>query len=341
MSDLRKVIVAGAGVLGLTLALRLAQAGCEVVVHDPAAPGDNASGVAAGMLAPAFEAVLDETSTHAFDLLLAARDLWPGLADELGLALDRRGAVAVGEGPRLDLLAASLSALGLSPERLSGKALQALAPGLSQTIEGGVFTEADWRIDARAALAALRSAAEARGVGFVSRRAPSPGPEALTVLATGAAADGHDEVPELARLTPIKGHILRLSGAAYDGVVVRGEGVYAAPAGEGMILGASMEAGRSDRAVDMAQVGRLLAAGTRLFPGLHEARYAAETGVRAATPDGLPMAGWSSRAGVLLAVGARRNGWLLAPLVAEVIVGCVTGRAPGRHAQRLDPARFA
>jgi glycine oxidase len=44
---------------------------------------------------------------------------------------------------------------------------------------------------------------------------------------------------------------------------------------------------------------------------------------------------------VVLAVGARRNGWLLAPLVAQVVAACVTGRDAGPYAARLDPQRFA
>jgi glycine oxidase len=63
-------------------------------------------------------------------------------------------------------------------------------------------------------------------------------------------------------------------------------------------------------------------------------------GVRAATPDGLPMAGWSEAPGVALAAGPRRNGWLVAPLVARIVSACVTGRDAGPHAARLDPARF-
>ena len=64
------------------------------------------------------------------------------------------------------------------------------------------------------------------------------------------------------------------------------------------------------------------------------------TGVRAATSDGLPMVGASAAPGVVLAVGARRNGWLLAPLVAQLVAACVTGRDPGPYAAALDPARF-
>jgi glycine oxidase len=62
--------------------------------------------------------------------------------------------------------------------------------------------------------------------------------------------------------------------------------------------------------------------------------------VRAATPDGLPLAGPSrSDPSIILAVGARRNGWLLAPLVAGMVLDAVEGRA-GPHAALFDPARF-
>ncbi len=61
----------GPGALGLATALALADAGCRVTIYDPADPGANASGVAAGMLAPAFESILDPASDGHFPLLLA------------------------------------------------------------------------------------------------------------------------------------------------------------------------------------------------------------------------------------------------------------------------------
>ena len=90
------ILVAGAGVFGASIALVLAQAGADVLLADPGAPGDNASGVAAGMLAPAFESVLDPASANHFDLLRAARDRWPDFEQRLGgreIGLARSGAV--------------------------------------------------------------------------------------------------------------------------------------------------------------------------------------------------------------------------------------------------------
>jgi glycine oxidase len=44
---------------------------------------------------------------------------------------------------------------------------------------------------------------------------------------------------------------------------------------------------------------------------------------------------------VLVARGARRNGWLLAPLVAEVLLDHLTGRPRSAAAGAFDPARFS
>jgi glycine oxidase len=63
-------------------------------------------------------------------------------------------------------------------------------------------------------------------------------------------------------------------------------------------------------------------------------------GVRASTVDGLPLVGWSDRPGVMLAVGARRNGWLLAPLVAGLVAAYLTGKDPGPDAAQFDARRF-
>ena len=86
MSRGADVIVAGAGALGLSVALALADAGCRVTVCDPA-DEPRASAVAAGMLAPVFEAVLDAAAAGDLDLLLAARNLWPALAARTGTLL--------------------------------------------------------------------------------------------------------------------------------------------------------------------------------------------------------------------------------------------------------------
>lgn len=310
------VTVAGAGALGLCIALALARRGREVVVLDPAAPGDNASGVAAGMLAPVFEAALDPVSGGHLALFRAARDAWIDFAP---VALDRTG--AVWRGPDAGRVEARLEALGARWRR---------------TAEGP-FTDEDWRLDPGAAMTVLYAQAARAGVRFETRAA---GPAEAEILVVAAGAGGAGLAPELARLTPIKGHILRVAGGPAMGPVLRGEGVYLCPDPAAAILGATMEPGRDDPRVDPERVAALKQLGETLWPGISDLRARAETGVRAGTADGLPLVGPSARPGVFLAAGARRNGWLLAPLVAGIAAAYLAGEDPGPWAAWLDPRRF-
>ncbi|MES2036142.1 MAG: FAD-dependent oxidoreductase [Pseudomonadota bacterium] len=315
-----KVTVAGAGALGLAIALELARRGATVTVCDPAAAGDNASGVAAGMLAPAFEAALDPVSADDFDLLKAARDLWPELARRVGIDLDQSGAAYYGD--HIGAVAARLRGLGAKAGVYGDR----------------VYTQEDWRLSPLKALIALRAAAAEAGARFQARAAGAPVDDETLVVATGAGGEGL--APELARLTPIKGHILRLSGGPDIGPVIRGDGVYICPDPAGVVIGATMEAGVADRVVDPQRVAALRAAAEALLPELAGLDATAETGVRAATADGLPMVGFSTAPNVILAVGARRNGWLLAPLVARTVAAYLAGEDSGPDAARLRPGRF-
>ncbi len=310
------VVVAGSGVTGLAVALATARRGLRVRVCDPAPLGDNASGVAAGMLAPAFEAVLDPLSAGHFGLFRAARDLWPELAP---VEITREGALYVGE--RREAVSARLAGIGAAHE---------LRPD-------GIFTAEDWRLEPLDALAVLRREAEAAGVAFSDERVSGPG-RAPLVLATGAETA---MAPELAVLTPIKGHILRLSGGPLAGPVIRGEGAYVCPSPGGAVAGGTMEEGLADRAIDGARAEALRAAAARIVPDLAGLTATARATVRAGTPDGLPLVGWSEAPGVLIAAGVRRNGWLLAPLVAQVAAAYLAGEDPGPHAAKLDAKRFS
>ena len=89
------IVVLGAGALGLGVAAELRARGRDVCVVDPG--GTNASSVAAGMIAPVSEALTDESARPHFDLLLAASELWPAFAAEIGLSLDGKGAVLLGD----------------------------------------------------------------------------------------------------------------------------------------------------------------------------------------------------------------------------------------------------
>jgi glycine oxidase len=328
----KSVAVVGAGAIGSACALAAARQGWCVTLIDNAPLAANASGIAAGMLAPAFEAGLDPMSTGHYSLLASARDLWPAFVDNLGpTGLDRCGAVLEASGEILADIGARLSAQG----------------AIVQASRGGLFTPEDWRVEPRLALAAFRQALTELGGEAVRAKVLAVEDELIlsdgrrlafdaVVLACGFG--GQDLAPELAVLKPIKGQLLRyVEAGAREGAILRTVTGYLTPGLNGAVVGATMEAGRSDLATDPLATERLRALAARLSPTLATARAEAFTGVRAATPDGLPMIGPSERERVWIATGARRNGWLFAPLAA----GMITEQIAGNEGGAWEPAAFA
>ena len=268
-----QVVVAGAGAVGSAVALALDRGGARVVLADPSPPGLSASGVAAGMLAPGLETVLDGGEAH-FDLLSAARSRWDGLAASLGLTLDPRGALAVGAAADLDGWESRLAALGAAYRRLSRSAAEGMLAGLSAAA-GGLLVAGDSRIDPRATLARLAAASPAvarPGLavtdfsgGRVVLADGSSAPADALVIATGPSESLAALAPQLRTLTPVKGQILRAPAVTAGGPVIRLLRGYICPDAGGAVIGASMEAGRGDLEVNPAVTRLLLCAGTSMF----------------------------------------------------------------------------
>lgn len=335
-----EVCVVGGGVLGLATASELTARGYSVVVVDPG--GGNASGVAAGMLAPAMESLLDPVTRPHARLLKHARDLWPAFAMRHGLALERDGAEWVGADAAER--AAELADMGFEVE----------------LGEGRLWTPEDWRIDAPAALERLRRDLNLVTAQVASLRAVADGWDLTLsdgrtstarklVLATGA-APAIAGAPEAASrlidaIQPIRGQIARVAGVTLgvtSGVasgVRRARGVYLAPSDGGLRMGATMETGRRDLTPDpevMAGLGEAARLAFGAAPEVLEIRV----GVRGATDDGLPLAGATEAADLFLALAPRRNGWLLAPLVARTVADAVDDLSPSPWAAALSPDRF-
>lgn len=303
------IVVLGAGALGLGVAAELRARGRDVCVVDPG--GANASSVAAGMIAPAMESLLDPWEADPAGraaLLRQARDLWPAFAARHGIALVRDGVDWIGEDP--DGVAARLKALGFSAGRTAA----------------GVFCPEDWRVDPARALAALGD-----GLERISGRATAVTPVdggwhvALkqggtvsgrqVVVATGTS---FPDLPDAAAravgaVTAIGGR-LAFTPRALVTRPARFTGGYLVPMGGGTVIGATMEAGGLAGDATTLQEGLLERARQALrLDELGPMEW--RTGVRGATAGGLPLTG-AVLPGLHLALAPRRNGWLMAPRVA-------------------------
>jgi glycine oxidase len=82
-----------------------------------------------------------------------------------------------------------------------------------------------------------------------------------------------------------------------------------------------------------------LAAAEALLPGEVKQGERAWAGIRPMAPDGWPIIGPSGE-GVYVAAGHSRNGWLLAPITAEIISAYVLGAEIAPEWAALSPQRF-
>ena len=369
-----ELLVLGAGVVGLSCAWRAARDGRRVTVLDPA-PTSGASWVAGGMLAPVTEAWPGEEALLALGVESVRR--WPGFAAELagdagrpvGLRADGTVVAATGAGDRaeLDALAAFLDARGRPVERLTGRELRRLEPGLGPDVRGGLSVPDDLAVDNRALLAALRAAGERAGVTVADREVAAvldDGTRVVGVRGTDGVEIAADTVlvcagarsaglhPALRGLVrPVKGEIVRL--AARPGVLppprrtvralVDGRPVYLVPRdGGGLVLGATQYEAGFDTTVTVGGVRDLLRDAERILPGIAEyALVETAAALRPGSPDNLPLIGALGPAGLLVATGHHRGGILLAPVTADAVAALLRGEPVPEPVRAADPARFA
>jgi glycine oxidase len=363
-----EVVVVGGGIIGLTVAWRLARRGIAVVLLERGATGEGTSRVAAGMLAPVAEVEFGEAGRRVLELGLRSAASWPGFTAELRedsgaeFELLRTGTLLLArdedEARELERQLAFRRSLGLGVERLLASQAREREPALAPTVRLALEVSGDHAVDPRPVLAALRRACLARGarlreqahvasVELDAARERVAGVRLADgeridadriVLAAGAWTDGLGGLPANARVPvrPVKGQILRLRDPAGPGLlrrVVRFEGGYVLPRGDGRyVLGATVEERGFELRATAGGVYELLRDARELIPGVSELEIEElSVGLRPGTPDNAPAIGHGAVAGLMWATGHHRNGILLAPLTGELIAGLLdpsAGDAP-------------
>ena len=362
------VIVCGAGVIGCAIARELASAGAAVTVVERGRPGEEASGAAAGLLTTQADIASDSPFAR---LCRESGALYPALvaslARETGIdvpftvcgtlrvAADAEDARAMSE------LAAWQESVGWTIERVSGGRLVELSGRtLSPEFREGLYFREEAVIDNRELVRALQISAESRGARFVTGRpavaviiesracvgvvTPEGNMAAGAVIdAAGCWAAFDPALSFPIPIRPLRGQIVEL--AADEGpppCVLHCGGFYVAPRERGRILlGSTVEDVGFDNAVTAGAVEDLVSRAISLAPRLSGARFvAAWSGLRPVAPDGLPILGETPLANFYLATGHFRNGILLAPATARVLVDAVLGRRTDVDVVPFGLARF-
>jgi glycine oxidase len=361
-------VVIGGGIIGCSIAWRLAQTGRSVVVLERGHVGGEASSAAAGVLTPK---ATPEIPKHLLDFRVASNAMYPTFVEEVrattGHAFEFRvsGHLLPGftETEVRDLQAsyALQAPAGIRAELVSGADALNAEPLLAPDVQAALYLPDHGFVDNPKLTNALGAAVRAAG-GDVVENCLVTGVEldgdrvigVATVTGTVASPivvncagswssflDPHHSVP----VRPLKGEILAVDARpASHRILVSGPSNSAVPRADGrtIVCATSSDVGYNKDVV-FGSIVNLFERTARLVPSLRNARFLEMwAGLRPMTPDREPVLGADvSRRGLYWATGHLGNGIVEAPATAQAVADLITTGKSSIPIDRFSPERFA
>lgn len=360
------VIIIGAGIIGLSLAISLRKQGLRVLVVERGEPGREASSAAAGMLVGSGTELPSALQTLAAESARMYPEFAHEIEDESGMKVDLR--------EQGTIVLSTAENLRSGAERLSAEKLLALEPELAaslnrsdsgsdgrQGVENPKSSLAAFlherSVDPRALATAAIKAARHRGIDI------SAGTEVLALISSGDRVNGvrtgkssyrADIVvncagawagciaPHKFPVRPVKGQMVAVVAGPKLEHVVRADEVYLVPRSDGrIVIGSTLEHVGYNKQTNVDAIQRLLHAARELVPALAHAKMHEDwAGLRPGTPDHLPLLGEASIRGYFVAGGHYRDGILLAPITAQVMTELILGKSLSHDLKAFSAMRF-
>lgn len=361
-----EVAIVGGGVVGLSAALFLAQAGRAVAVFDRAEPWSDASGSNAGTLS------IQAMRVEVLEMARLGIALWRQFQDERGLDVGfaRPGGLLVattaGQVGYLRDYAAKQAEAGLALEWLEANALRDRAPWLGEEVRAATFCAEDAHSSPLLAGGALVGAVRKAGarieahapvdaVGtegnvYVVRTAGGTTRCRAVVIAAGAWSGALARTLGVALPFYVDTNMLTITEPAppvFDRVVSHVGGVLTLKQYENgtCMIGGGWQ-GRGvfatlQRKTDYDRLRQNWATATSVVPGLKRLRAVRSwAGFQGVTPDALPVIGrLPGHNDAYIAAGAR-GGYHMGPAQGLALAEMIMGRTPPFSLALFEPGRF-
>ncbi len=356
-SPIPDTIVIGGGIIGASIAWKLARTGFRVTLVDAGSLGGEASWAGAGMLAPGGEIVSHEPW---LDLALESMRDYPDFVAQLeaesGVIIDYRvcGGIDVAYDDAgwqaLESRGEQQRALGIQSTALDRQALRGLIPLFDRECAGALYYPDDTLVDPRDVMRALAIACRSAGVEIreawrataihVTQHSVMVASQAerlhapSAVLAAGAWSTGiaisGTALPPLPPAFPVKGMLT--SYALEPGVlnpILRYGHTYVLQRSKGFtIAGTTSDKVGFDRSVDAHSIDDITSRVCDLWPWLRQHKpQAAWVGFRPGADSPGPVIHRAGDSGLWLSYGHYRNGILLAPVTARLLTESILASA--------------
>jgi len=365
--------IIGGGVIGCSIAWRLAQAGMRVAVIERGNIGREASHAAGGMLAPLAEA---DAANDFFHLAVASRAMYADFARELkeasGIDIEYRTegtlylSLTEEDDEELDHRWQWQHAAGLNIKRLNAGGVRKLEPLLNERLRWALKFPDDHQVNNRQLTVALHSAAQKAGVEFrtqlaadrimtENRRAMGVRTvrgeirSKIVIIAAGSWSswlkeDGGNSRPAF-QTEPVRGQMIsvEMPQPPISHVIYSRRSYLIPRLGGFLIAGSTSERVGDDKRVTAGGVASIIERASEVLPCFREAAIQ-ETwaGLRPGSPDDLPILGADPHtSGLIYATGHYRNGILLSPVTAKAISELVLKGESSVNLSAFGVGRFA
>ena len=364
--NVERVIVVGGGIIGCSIAWRLAQRGVSVALVDKDQPVSKATWAAAGMLHP----LIDTDNPALHKLARASIELFPAFVNELRnitgidsqLRLSGKLDVAFNADEFNKLRARYAGAQSGGITELDRDGARELEPALTSDFHGAFLVNGDASVDNRKLGTGVEQAAHESGVQFrigsAARKVVSTSSKFqhvelqdgtrlqadAVVIAAGAWSSELIGLPAKIPVLPVRGQMLALEpeAALLQRMVVTLDCYIVPRSGRRLLVGATIERVGFDTRTTDAGINGLWQAAERVVPDIRDANIV-ETwaGLRPGTPDDLPILGADPHVnGVYYATGHFRNGILLAPITAQVMSDLIISDKSAHDLSSFTIGRF-
>lgn len=349
------ILVLGGGVIGLATAFSLNRRGYEVTILEKTTCGGQASGAAAGMLAPFTE--ISEDPDPFFKFCLESLRMFKKWqqdvkdASEIDFEYTESGSIhaVYHESDILPLQTriAWQKEFGSEAEIVDQKNLKSLEPKLSDDVIAAIYSKEESHVYAPDYVIALMTACQNNGVNVIEhtgnitieewQSTPIVHTEAgarytgdRLVICSGAWAQELEETFQIRiPVFPIRGQICayELGEKKVNHIITSSQG-YLVPKTNGTLVnGASEDIAGFATDVTEKGISRLVNWNKRILPFLAaKTPYHTWAGLRPATQDGFPLLGpLEGFPHIIFATGHYRNGILLSARTGEAVADMIAG----------------
>lgn len=359
-------VIIGAGIVGAACAAELAEAGLSVAVIERDTVGSGATAAGMGHIV-----VMDDSPAQ-LSLTRYSQLLWDELVrdDPQGHEYVRCGTIWVAadeeEMQAVHQKQADYAAYGIASEVLDEQGLRTLEPSLRHGLAGGLLVPGDSVVYPPRSAAILLDRARQQHTTLIEGQAIVLTPHGVR-LADGSSVQGDaiviangacavDLAPELP-IRPKKGHLVitdRYPGVVRHQLVELGYiknahaphgdsvafNVQPRPTGQ-LLIGSSRQFDVQHNAIDYNILSQMLERTFDYLPSLRDLTMVRIwTGLRAATPDGLPLIGpHPQRQGVWLATGHEGLGITTSLGTAKLLAAQLLDRTPDLPVEPYLPSR--